>query len=90
LGVESYFSRLRQMVDGQHHRASAKYPFPGPHEVAWKRITAGAVKWNRAIGHLDLLCIIRHPELGWILAGGRLAKEQVVKNHNAPRIVDLI
>ena len=23
--LESYFSRLRRMVDGQHHRASAKY-----------------------------------------------------------------
>ncbi len=34
--VESYFSRLRRMVDGQHHRVSAKYLAQYAHEAAWK------------------------------------------------------
>jgi len=34
--AESYFSRLRRMVDGQHHRVSARYLHQYAHEAAWK------------------------------------------------------
>ena len=34
--VESYFSRLRRMVVGQHHRVSAKYLYQYANEAAWK------------------------------------------------------
>jgi hypothetical protein len=33
--AESYFSRLRRMVDGQHH-VSARYLAQYAHEAAWK------------------------------------------------------
>ncbi|WP_375457618.1 IS1595 family transposase [uncultured Enterovirga sp.] len=34
--AESYFSRLRRMVDGQHHHVSARYLAQYAHEAAWK------------------------------------------------------
>lgn len=34
--VESYFSRLRRMVDGQHHRVWARYLHQYANEAAWK------------------------------------------------------
>ena len=34
--VESYFSRLRRMVDGQHHGVSARYLYHYANEAAWK------------------------------------------------------
>ena len=34
--AESYFSRLRRMVDGQHHRVSARYLYQYAAEAAWK------------------------------------------------------
>lgn len=34
--VESYFSRLRRMVDGQHHHVSARYLYQYANEAAWK------------------------------------------------------
>lgn len=34
--VESYFSRLRRMVMGQHHGVSARYLSQYAHEAAWK------------------------------------------------------
>jgi transposase-like protein len=34
--VESYFSRLRRMVDGQHHHVSARYLYQYAAEAAWK------------------------------------------------------
>lgn len=35
-GVESYFSRLRRMIRGQHHHVSAKYLHQYAGEAAWK------------------------------------------------------
>ena len=44
--VESYFSRLRRMIGGQHHHVSAKYLFAYANEAAWKedhrRLSNGA------------------------------------------------
>ncbi len=34
--AESYFSRLRRMVDGQHHHVSARYLYQYAAEAAWK------------------------------------------------------
>lgn len=34
--VESYFSRLRRMVQGQHHHVSARYLYQYANEAAWK------------------------------------------------------
>ena len=34
--AESYFSRLRRMVDGQHHHVSARYLYQHAAEAAWK------------------------------------------------------
>lgn len=34
--VESYFSRLRRMIGGQHHHVSARYLFQYANEAAWK------------------------------------------------------
>lgn len=51
--VESYFSRLRRMVDGQHHRVSAKYLYQYANEAAWKedhrRLSNGAAA-HRTLG----------------------------------------
>ena len=51
--VESYFSRLRRMVDGQHHRVSAKYLYQYANEAAWKedhrRLSNGALR-SRTLG----------------------------------------
>jgi len=33
--VESYFSRLRRMVDGQHHHVSAQYLYQYANHAAW-------------------------------------------------------
>jgi len=45
--VESYFSRLRRMVGGQHHHVSARYLHQYAHEAAWKedhrRLSNGAL-----------------------------------------------
>jgi transposase-like protein len=45
--VESYFSRLRRMVDGQHHKISPHYLHQYAHEAAWKedhrRLANGAL-----------------------------------------------
>ena len=35
-GVESYFSRLRRMVRGQHHHVSPRYLYQFANEAAWK------------------------------------------------------
>ena len=34
--VESYFSRLRRMIGGQHHHVSARYLAQYANEAAWK------------------------------------------------------
>src|SRR4051794_11065619 len=34
--VESYFSRLRRMIQGQHHHVSARYLYQYANEAAWK------------------------------------------------------
>jgi hypothetical protein len=34
--VESYFARLRRMVEGQHHGVSPKYLHQYANEAAWK------------------------------------------------------
>ncbi|MGQ7792780.1 IS1595 family transposase [Faunimonas sp. B44] len=51
--VESYFSRLRRMVDGQHHRVSARYLYQYANEAAWKedhrRLDNGALA-RRTLG----------------------------------------
>jgi transposase-like protein len=51
--VESYFSRLRRMVQGQHHRVSARYLYQYANEAAWKedhrRLSNGAAA-NRTLG----------------------------------------
>ncbi len=67
--VESYFSRLRRMVDGQHHRVSAKYLAQYAHEAAWKedhrRLSNGSLAqphaWAGAASS-------GQPELGGLLA----------------------
>jgi len=45
--AESYFSRLRRMVGGQHHHVSARYLHQYAHEAAWKedhrRLSNGAL-----------------------------------------------
>lgn len=45
--AESYFARLRRMVDGQHHHVSARYLHQYAHEAAWKedhrRLSNGAL-----------------------------------------------
>lgn len=50
--VESYFSRLRRMVDGQHHHVSARYLAQYAHEAAWKedhrRLSNGA-QFSKAV-----------------------------------------
>lgn len=51
--VESYFSRLRRMIEGQHHRVSAKYLYQYANEAAWKedhrRLSNGTAA-NRTLG----------------------------------------
>jgi transposase-like protein len=51
--VESYFSRLRRMVDGQHHHVSARHLHQYANEAAWKedhrRLDNGALT-HRALG----------------------------------------
>lgn len=51
--VESYFSRLRRMVDGQHHHVSARYLHAYAAQAAWmedhRRLSNGAL-CHRAIG----------------------------------------
>ncbi len=51
--VESYFSRLRRMVDGQHHHVSARYLHAYAAHAAWmedhRRLDNGALA-NRALG----------------------------------------
>lgn len=34
--AESHFSRLRRMIDGQHHHVTARYLHQYAHEAAWK------------------------------------------------------
>lgn len=45
--AESYFSRLRRMISGQHHHVSARYLAQYAHEAAWKedhrRLSNGAL-----------------------------------------------
>jgi transposase-like protein len=51
--VESYFSRLRRMVVGQHHRVSAKYLYQYANEAAWKedhRRLSNGVAFARTLG----------------------------------------
>jgi transposase-like protein len=51
--VESYFSRLRRMVDGQHHRVSAKYLAQYANEAAWKedhRRLSNGTQAHRTLG----------------------------------------
>ena len=51
--VESYFSRLRRMVDGQHHHVSARYLHAYAAQAAWmedhRRLSNGALCF-RALG----------------------------------------
>lgn len=50
--AESYFSRLRRMVDGQHHHVSARYLSQYAHEAAWKedhRRTPNGALFSRAL-----------------------------------------
>src|SRR5215210_3133589 len=50
--VESYFSRLRRMVDGQHHHVSARYLAQYAHEAAWKedhRRTPNGAQFSRTL-----------------------------------------
>jgi transposase-like protein len=51
--VESYFARLRRMVDGQHHRVSVQYLYQYANEAAWKedhrRVSNGALA-SRTLG----------------------------------------
>ena len=51
--VESYFSRLRRMVDGQHHHVSARYLHAYAAQAAWmedhRRLSNGAL-CHRALG----------------------------------------
>jgi transposase-like protein len=51
--VESYFARLRRMVDGQHHQVSPQHLHQYAHEAAWKedhrRLDNGALA-HRALG----------------------------------------
>lgn len=57
--VESYFSRLRRMIEGQHHRVSAKYLAQYAHEAAWKedhrRLSNGSA------AHRTLGLALHHP-----------------------------
>ena len=57
--VESYFSRLRRMVDGQHHRVCAKYLYQYANEAAWKedhrRLSNGTA------AHRTLGLALHHP-----------------------------
>lgn len=51
--AESYFSRLRRMVDGQHHHVSARYLAQYAHEAAWKedhRREPNGALFGRALG----------------------------------------
>jgi hypothetical protein len=51
--VESYFARLRRMVDGQHHGVSPKYLSQYANEAAWKedhRRLSNGVAFNRTLG----------------------------------------
>ena len=51
--VESYFSRLRRMVDGQHHHVSARYLHAYAAQAAWmedhRRLSNGTLCY-RALG----------------------------------------
>lgn len=51
--VESYFSRLRRMVQGQHHHVSPRYLSAYAHQAAWledhRRMSNGALTF-RALG----------------------------------------
>jgi transposase-like protein len=57
--VESYFSRLRRMIEGQHHRVSAKYLAQYANEAAWKedhrRLSNGTA------AHRTLGLALHHP-----------------------------
>jgi transposase-like protein len=48
--VESYFSRLRRMVDGQHHKVSGRYLFQYANQAAWlednRRKSNGALAYG--------------------------------------------
>lgn len=51
--AESYFSRLRRMVVGQHHRVSARYLSQYANEAAWKedyRREPNGSAFNRVLG----------------------------------------
>jgi transposase-like protein len=51
--AESYFSRLRRMVDGQHHHVSAHYLSQYAHEASWKedhRRSDNGTLTRRALG----------------------------------------
>lgn len=51
--AESYFSRLRRMVRGQHHHVSSKYLYQYAEHAAWiedhRRLSNGALT-SRALG----------------------------------------
>ena len=51
--VESYFARLRRMIDGQHHHVSARYLSAYAVHAAWaedhRRLDNGALA-HRALG----------------------------------------
>ena len=51
--VESYFSRLRRMIRGQHHFVSARYLYQYANEAAWKedhRRLANGAAFTRTLG----------------------------------------
>lgn len=71
--VESYFARLRRMVDGQHHHVSARYLFQYAAEAAWKedhrRMPNGAL-FARTVRLAMLSPVSRAWKGYWQRAGG--------------------
>ena len=55
--VESYFSRLRRMVVGQHHKVSPRYLFQYANQAAWlednRRQSNGALAYGLAANAMD-------------------------------------
>lgn len=51
--VESYFARLRRMIEGQHHGVSPKYLHQYAHEAAWKedhRRLSNGIAFDQTLG----------------------------------------
>lgn len=70
--AESYFSRLSRMVDGQHHRVSARYLHQCAHETAWKEDPPAPAE--RRAGRSSASArdgLAGQPPVGGVLAVGR-------------------